>query len=119
MVNKFQLCHQYFSPFNNKLVINSQEKPNIFIDFFSKQCQPTSNNSTFPSTVTFRAISRRSTADIDSKKVLKLIWSLNSEKDRDHDGISINMLTTCGPSIIISLSFLLDNCLTYGVSPSN
>ena len=73
--------------FSHELATNYQEKPNTFTDFFGKQYQPLLNNITFTSTLIFGAISRQSTADIDWKKILKLIWSLNSEKAHGRDGI--------------------------------
>ena len=101
MVKKFQL-HPLLD--NNKLVTNFKDKANIFNDFFSKQCQPIPNNSTLPSIQSFETSNRLSTVDTDSKKILKLIQSLNSNKAHGHDGISIRMLKICGPSVIKPLS---------------
>ena len=80
-------------------------------DFFSKQCQPIPNSSTFPSIKSFETSNRLSTVDIDSKKILKLMQSLNSNKAHGHDGISIRMLKIFGPSVIKPLSLLFNNCL--------
>ena len=82
--------------------------PNILHDFFSKQCQPMPNNSTFPSIQSFEASNRLSTVDIDWKKILKLIQVFNSNKAHGNDGISIRMLKLCGPSVIThSLCYLI------------
>ena len=63
-----------------------------FDDFFSKQCQPIPKNSTLPSIQIVETSNRLSTVDIDSKKMLKLMQGLNSNKAHEHDGISITML---------------------------
>ena len=53
---------------NNTLVTNFKDKPNIFNDFFNKQCQPMPNNSTLPSIQSFETSNRLSTVDIDRRK---------------------------------------------------
>ena len=98
---------------------NFKDKANIFNDFFSKQCQPIPNNSTFPSIQSFETSNRLSTVDSDSKKILTLIHGLNSIKAHEHDGISIRMLKPCGPSVIKSLSLLFNKCLRDGVFPDD
>ena len=104
---------------NNKLATNFKDKANIFNDFFSKQCQPIPNNSTLPSFQTFEISNRLSTLDIDSKKILKLIQGLNSNKAHGHDGISIRILKLCEPSKIKPFSLLFSNCLRDRVSPND
>ena len=61
----------------NKLVTNFKDKDN---DFFSKQYQPTQNNSTLPLIKTFETSNRLSIVDIGSMKILKLIQGLNTSK---------------------------------------
>ena len=97
---------------------NFKDKANISNDFFSKQCQPLPNNSTLPSIQSFETSNRQSTVDIESKKILKLIQGLNSNKAHGHDGISIRMLKISGPSVIKPLS-LFNNCLSDGVFPND
>ena len=92
---------------NNKLVTNFKDKANIFNDFFSKQCQPIPKNSTLPSIQSFETSNRLSTVDIDSKKILKLIQGLNSNKGRGHDSIFIRMLKISAPSVIKPLLFVI------------
>ena len=79
---------------------NFKDKANIFNDFFSKQRQPIPNNSTLPSIQTFETSNRLCTVDIDTKKMLILIQSLNSKKAHGHDGIPIRMRKLCSSSII-------------------
>ena len=67
----------------------------------------------------FETSNRLSTVDINSKKILKLIQSLNSNKVHGHDGISIRMLNLCEPSILKPLSLLFDNCVRDGVFPND
>ena len=83
----------------------------FYDDFFSKQCQPIPNNSTLPSTQTSETSNRLSTVDIDSKKILKLIQGLNSNKAHGHNVISIRMLKICGPSVVKSRSLLFNNLI--------
>ena len=71
----------------------------------------TKHNSTLPSVQTFRTSNRLSTVDTDSKKILKLIQGLNSNKAYGHDSISIRMLVLW----IEPLSLLFSNCLRNGV----
>ena len=79
---------------------NFKDKANIFNDFFSKQRQPIPNNSTLPSIQAFETSNRLCTVDIDTKKMLIVIQSLNSKKAYGHDGIPIRMLKLCSSSII-------------------
>ena len=74
-------------PVNNKLVTNFKDNTNIFYDFFCKQCQAIPNSSTLPSIQTFKIWNRLSIVDIDSKKILKLIQGLNSNKTHGHGGL--------------------------------
>ena len=104
---------------NNKHLNNFKDKTNIFNDFLSKQIQPIPNNSTLPSIQTFETSNRLSTVDSDSKKILKLIQGLNSNKAHGHDVISIRMLKLCEPSMIKPPSLLFSTCLRDGVSPSD
>ena len=76
-----------------------------------------SNNSTLSSTQTFQTINRLSTVDTDSKEILKLIQGLNSNKAHWYEGISIRILTVCGPSVIKRLSLLFTNCFRPGFLP--
>ena len=99
---------------NKELVTNFKDKANIFNAFFSKQCQPITQNSTFPSIQTFETSNRLKTIDVASKKILKLIQGLNSNKGHGRDGISTRMLKLCEPSITKPLSLFLSNCLRDG-----
>ena len=61
----------------NKLATNFKDKDN---DFFTKQCQPTPNNSTLPSIKTFEISNRLSIVNTDSMKILKLIQGSTTSK---------------------------------------
>ena len=97
---------------------NFKDKANIFNDFFSKQYQPIPINGTLPSIETFETSNRLSTVDIDSKKILNLMQSLNSSKAHGHDSIPVRMLKCCGSSVIKPLSLLFNNSLRDGVFPN-
>ena len=117
LVNNQNPCKQWEVPVipsilnSNKLVTNFKDKANIFNDFFSKQCHPIPNNSTPLSIQTFEASNRLSHGHTDSKKILKLIQCLNSNKAHGHNNISIRMPKLYGPSIIKPISLLFSNCI--------
>ena len=98
---------------------NFKDKANTFNSFISKQCQPIPNNSTIPSNQTLETSIRLSTVDIDSKKILKFMQCLNSNKAHGNDGISTKMLKLCGTLTIKLLSLSFTNCLRDGVFPNN
>ena len=70
------------------------EKANIFSDFFSRQCQPMSSDSTLLSIFLFETTNRLSNVNIRPEKMIK-------------------MIKTCGP-----LQLLFNNCVKQEVSPN-
>ena len=64
------------------------EKANIFNDFFSRQCQPMSIDSTLPLTFSFETTDRSS--NIRPEKILKIIETLGHNKAHRHDDIFLN-----------------------------
>ena len=67
---------------------NFEDKANICNEFFTKRCQPIPNNSILPTIRTFDTSRRLRTVNTDSKKTLKLIQGLNSNKAHGHGYIN-------------------------------
>ena len=77
---------------NDKLVPNFVEKANIFNDFFSRQCQPMSNDSTLPLSFSFETTNWLSNVNIRPEKISKIIQTLDQNKAHGHDDISARMI---------------------------
>ena len=95
----------------NDFITNFLEKANLFNEFLSKQCQPLQNNSTLPKSNTYHTENRLNDITFENEKLLKIIQSLDANKARGYDGISIRMLKLGSPSIIKPLSIIFQNCL--------
>ena len=70
----------------DKFVTNFLEKTNLFSEFFSKKCQPLKNNSTLPKSNTYHSEKRLNDITFDNEKLLKIIQSLDANKDHGYDG---------------------------------
>ena len=92
---------------------NVKDKANIFNDFFSKQCQP------IPSIQSFETFNRLSTADIDSKKILKINAGFEFWQSSWTWWYIYQNAKLCEPSVIKPLSLLFNNCLKDGVFPND
>ena len=77
---------------NKEFVTDFLDKANLFNDFFRKQCRPITNDSSLPNNQTIETVTRLSDINIDTDTIIKLIRSLDPNKARDCDGISIRML---------------------------
>ena len=105
---------------NDKIVTNFLEKANLFNEFFSKQCQLLKNNSTLLKSNTYHTENRLNDITFDNEKLLKIIQSLDANKDHGYDGISIRMLKLSSPFIVIKpLSIIFQNCLKSGIFPDD
>lgn len=54
---------------------------------------------TIPCNVDFQIRVNISSFDIKNDKIIRINWSLDPNKDHEHDGISILMLQLCPPTI--------------------
>ena len=54
-----------------------------------------------------------STTDITTEKILKIIQTLDQNKTRGHDDISVRMIKICWSWIIKLLQLLFNNCVKY------
>ena len=103
---------------NDKLISSFVEKANNFNDFFGRQCQPMSSDSTVPLTFSFEATNRLSNVNIRPEKISKIIQTSDQNKDHEHDGIFVRMTKICESSIIKPLQLLFNNCVKQGVFPN-
>ena len=72
---------------NDKHVSTFVEICNAFNDFFSRQCQPVSNDSTFRSTFSFETANRLSTVNIRPEKISEIVQILDQNKVHGQDDI--------------------------------
>ena len=96
---------------DNKFITNFIEKTNVFNNFFASQCMSIVNDSILSFTSMYRTENRLSTISFKDEGVLKIIKSLNINKARDHDDISIRLLQICGAEVLKPLSLIFKNCI--------
>ena len=94
---------------NNEFVTHFLVKENLFNVFFREQCRPTTNDSSFGNNQTIETVTKLSYFNIDIDTIIKLICSLDPNKDHGCDGISMHMLKLCATSISKPL-YVLFNC---------
>ena len=94
---------------NNEFVTHFLVKENLFNVFFREQCRPTTNDSSFSNNQTIETVTRLSDFNINIDTIIKLICSLDPNKDHECDGISMRMLKLCATSISKPL-YVLFNC---------
>ena len=104
---------------NDKFITNFLEKANLFNEFFSKQHQSLQNNSTLPKHSTYHTENRLNDITFGNEKLLKIIQSLDANKARGYDGISIRMLKLSSLSIVKPLSIIFQNCLKSSTFPDD
>ena len=103
----------------NKLISNFKEKVNHFNIFFASQCTPVPNDSTVPLVTTPVTNASLSSISLNDQDNLTIIHSLNINKARGYDDISIRLLKICDSSIVRPLSIIFKNCLQNGSFPNN
>ena len=94
---------------NNEFETDFLSKANLFNDFFREQCRPITNNSSLPNNQTIETVTRLWDINIDTDTIIKLIRSLDPNKNHDCDGISLHMLKLCATSISEPLHILFNN----------
>ena len=90
----------------DQLATNFSEKANLFNEFFTQKCNTIENDNNLPNDLVFESRERISSFDISNDEIIKIIRSLDPNKARGHDGISIGMLKLCA-SLISKPLFLL------------
>ena len=76
---------------NSSFVTDFKEKPNLFDEFFCKQCTPEANDSTLP-TLLETPNQNLSSFEIIASDIGKLIKALKVNKAHGHDEMSTRML---------------------------
>ena len=94
----------------NQLVTDFLVKANLFKDYFSQQYTTVDNDSSIPPNITFATEQKLSTLEFCTYDIVKIIKSLDPNKARGHNEISIRMLKLCATSIAKPLSILFRNC---------
>ena len=82
------------------LVIDFQEKANIFNSFFAKQYTLISNNSVLPSKFTYMMEKRIQSIIFSESNVTKILRALDVNKAHGHDNISVRIIALCTNSLI-------------------
>ena len=83
---------------NGEMVSNFSKKAELFNKFFASQCTPLSNISIL-APVAIRTDKRLLSLKINEDDVLSIIKSLNSNKSRGWDKLSINMVKMCDKTL--------------------
>ena len=65
-----------------------------------------------------RTENRLSTISFKDENILKIIKSLNINKDHGHADISKKLLQICGAEVVKPLSLIFKNCIQYGIFPN-
>ena len=74
---------------NEKNVTNVKEKANLFNKYFSSQCNPLPNDSKIPENQIYITETKLSSCDIEDEFIYKIINTLDINKTRGHDEVSI------------------------------
>ena len=101
---------------NSSFVTDFKEKPNLFNDFFCKQCTPEANDSTLP-TLLETPNQNLSSFEIIASDIGKLIKALKVNKAHGHDEISTRMLKLRESDITDPLYFIFKNCPSSNIFP--
>ena len=101
---------------NNTFVVNSKEKANEFISYFSDQCKPLINNSSLPN-LYYITDERLNHIPFTTDDILSQIRGLNIHKSSGPDEISAGMLNLCDDTIVVPLKLIFNNISSTGVFP--
>ena len=74
-----------------------KSKTNSFVNLLSKECQPASNNCILSVKHTIETIKGINNADIESKKILKLIQGFGPKEISDQNTVSVRLLKIFQP----------------------
>ena len=102
----------------NRFITDFKEKAEIFNSFSSNQCSLLKNCSKLPRNLKYVTDKRLRTSNFTTDNIENIIVSLNSNKARGHDNISIRMLKICGDIICKPLELIFKQALTTDVFPS-
>ena len=98
------------------ILLNFQNKANLFNDFFVQQCSVLRNDSALPN-MEYNTVVRKSNVSITEDKTVKIIRKLNANKAHGCDNMSIRMLKICDTAIAEPLKLIHEKCLDTGRYP--
>ena len=88
-----------FTFYENDFVIDFQKNPEIFNEFFAKQCTVVPNPSKLPLVFIRKTDKYLSTATFYENEIKKSIRNLDPNKAHGHGMLSIRMLKICDDSL--------------------
>ena len=96
--------------------MSSEEKCNIFNQYFKKQCETIETSSTLPAFTKKNNLSLRQIV-LSEQSLLKHIRKLNINKAHGHDEISVRMIKIGDKFIVKPLLIIYKNCISKGHYP--
>ena len=75
------------------------------------------NNSKLPDKITYNSAARVSLIKFDKSDILKIIRSINANKQHRRDGISVRMIKMCDEWLVQPLSLNFNCCINNCVYP--
>ena len=103
---------------NCELVLDFEQKPNLFNKYFASQCTPIKNGSKLPS-FSYKTKKILTSCDIRDDHILPIINNLNVDKAHEWDQLSIRMIKTCCDAITFPLKLIFKSMINDGVSPDD
>ena len=102
---------------NNKYIVDSKEKSEIFNTLLPEQCSLIPNKSVLPSELPLLTENSLANCHFSKNDILQIIRNLDSNKAHGHNMISIRTLKLCGDSICKPLEITFKTCLRNGRFP--
>ena len=103
---------------NGKIIIDFNEKANLFNKYFSSQCNPLPNDSKSPENQIYIAETILSSFNIEDEVISKITNTLDINKAHGHDEVSTRILRLGDKSIVKSLSIMFNNCKLKNTFPN-
>ena len=101
---------------NNSFITDFTEKAQVFNDYLMLQCSTIDTGSIIPNHASVVSTVLEDVV-ISEDKILKIIRSLNPNKARGWDEISVRMIRLSDDALVIPLRIIFINCLNQGVFP--
>ena len=103
---------------NNSIITDTSQKANIFNTFFAKQCSLLQTDSVIPE---LRLLTNHQldTIDLDSKKILAIIRSVDVNKAHGWDDVSARMIKICDDSLVKPVLNIFRCSFDSGKYPNN
>ena len=95
---------------DGKFVLDFCKKANIFNNFFVSICTPIDNTSCLPS-FSYRTGNMIKSFHVTENDILAIIKTLDPDKARGCDNISIKMIKICSQSLTLPLKIILEHSI--------